>query len=39
MALYAGQSAGGVGEVQPAGTVVEELVEETRTTIGTLQSA
>lgn len=39
MALYAGQSAGGVGEVQSAETVVKELVEETRTTIGTLQPA
>jgi nitronate monooxygenase len=37
MALYAGQSAGGVNEIQSAETVVQELVEETRATIGVLQ--
>jgi len=39
MALYAGQSAGGVGQIQSAETVVTELVEETRTTIETLHQA
>lgn len=33
MALYAGQSAGGIKNVQPAATVVEEIVNETRSTI------
>jgi nitronate monooxygenase len=36
MALYAGQSAGGVEAVRPAGDVVETLVEEARTSIGAL---
>jgi nitronate monooxygenase len=36
MALYAGQSAGGVEAVRPAGAVLETLVEEARTSIGSL---
>lgn len=36
MALYAGQSAGGVGEVKGAGEVVEELVRETREAVDRL---
>ena len=30
MAMYAGQSTGGIESVQPAATVVSELMEETQ---------
>ena len=36
MALYAGQSVGGVDDVRPAGAIVEDLVSETREAISGL---